>query len=314
MKYASKYSASLFASLALLTSAYAADTAPIRLPEPAKQIDVGVRKNIFPPIHISSNPATDSPVIHPMLSMFDEDQRLAGEFGETGSNNICGPTAMANSLIYLRFNHQPNFPKILDASLPTNATSANYVEKLFQLCKTDPKSGTLITHLRDCAKAALKEGNYNTVNTFIRGIHSDLNQQKFAPGPGDLRNLSRSTFRPGSTVTSSDRAITLLFGWYDVKFDEALKKWNYHRVGGHYVTLAGFDSHNPNVFYVTNPLIDYNAMGMGDVRFSKITLEPVASLPNIKTPEGIRNLSQTRDLVAGHFAVLEDLIIALPWK
>lgn len=286
---------------------------PVRPPIAVPRVDIGFRRNLPPQIHLNPAPV-DRPVVHPMINMYQEDQRYADLFAENGSSQICGPTAMANALIYLRFNHAPTFPLILQHSRPAGSTNGSYVETLFDLCKTNNNNGTGVINMRNCAVDALTEGGYNTANTFIRGIHSDKENQRFAPGPGDLRVMSQTSWKPGADVSKSDRAVVLLLGWYTVDWKAATRQWVYTRNGGHYVTLAGYDAANPNIFYVSNPLVDYNAPGFGSIRYSKMTLEAIPDRADLVTAGGFKNEWQTYDLVGGNLAVLEDMIIVLPWR
>ncbi len=307
-----KTKTAMIAALVISSNALASTTPPFHNPAKVSPVDIGFRHNILPPVHVHPDFIIDHPIVHPLLNMYEDDQKFANIFAENGSSEICGPAAMANALIYLKFNHMPIFPKILEHSAAANATNGSYVETLFHLCKTDKNTGTGIYDLRNCAIDSLTEGQYNTSNTYIRGIHSDHPIQKYAPNPGDLRLMSQSSYQPGASSIASDRGVVLLFGWYTVTLDPSTRKNIYQRVGGHYVTLAGYDNRNPNVFYVSNPLVNYNLPHFGDIRFSKITLERVPNQTNLVPPGEFKNLWQTQDLVGGSLAVLEDMVIILP--
>lgn len=285
---------------------------PFELPRKVDKVRIGVRANIYPAIH-KVKLAQDNAVIHPMINMYQADQRFADLFADNGSSQICGAAAMANAMVYLKFNHGPRFPNILQHSTNSASTNGDYVRVMFDLCETDRNNGTLVSDMRDCAAEGLQQGNYSTANTFIKGIHSDLSNQRRAPTTTDLRSMSASSWTPGAHVSTSDRAVVLLFGWYSVNYNAASQTWDYTRNGGHYVTLAGYSRSNSNVFYVSNPLVDYNAMG-GSSRESRISFEAVPNQANVRTPGGFQNLIQTRDLVGGNLAVLEDMVITLPWN
>ena len=286
---------------------------PIALPIAMPKQRVGARF-IFPPIHKFPVLNVDHPIVHPMINMFQLDQRYADLFADNGSSQICGATAMANAMVYLRHNHAPAFPRILEDSMGPGSTNADAVRVLFDLCHTSRNNGTLVSDMRDCARTSLEQGDYNTANTFIRGIHSDLSSQRFAPGTGDLRVMSQTSWHAGDDVSRSDRAVVMLFGWYSVNWDAGQNAWVYQRNGGHYVTLAGYDAVKSDTFYVSNPLVDYNAPGFGSIRYSKITLEAIPNRADLKTPGGFQGLWQARDLVGGNLAVLEDMVISLPWN
>jgi hypothetical protein len=288
-------------------------SAPVKVAERASKKWLGQRLT-FEPIHVNPQANQDKPLVQPMLNLYAGDQRYADSAGDNGQGQVGGAAAMANALVYLRQGHKPAFPLVLQESLAPNSNLIDLVGQLFRLCQSRWDSGTTIMAMRDCAKLALEEGGYNTVNTFVRGMHSDLAQQRFAPGITDLKAMAQTRWQPGSHVGASDRAVVLLFGWYSLSWDQALGAFAYHREGGQYVTLAGHDAANASVYYVSNPLIDYQSLGLSRTAYSKITLEPVPDRPDLKAPAGMKGLWQTRDLVAGHLAVLEDMVIVLPWQ
>lgn len=295
---------------------------------PARRIKVGKRRNVLPPIHLIPNLQLEKPVVHPMLNMYQLDQEFADLFGTGGASNICGASSMANALIYLKHNHTPKFPKILKDSIEPGDTNGDVVRLMFDMCDVNPNSGTTSKKLRDCAKDGLEEGDYNTSNTFVRGVHSSIKTQKFPPSPADLKVMITNRYDgPQDSITESDRAVVLLFGWYQSNWDNAKKKNVYSRVGGHFVTLSGYDGLTKNyhlnstkkkyTFYVSNPLVDYNALHPTSlIRYSKLSLEAVPKSVELpaKFKQNKYQAWQTTNLVGGALAVLEDMVIVLPWE
>ena len=101
-------------------------------------------------------------------------------------------------------------------------------------------------------------------------------------------------------TTGRDRAVTLLFGWYDKK--------TYQRNGGHFVALAGYDGKKKDVVYVTNPLIkDYPK----DHVYSKVVLKPVKKQGALPA-DGMWQTDHLFGDATGIVAVLEDMVTVLP--
>jgi hypothetical protein len=204
----------------------------------------------------------DRPVVHPFLDLYQEDRRFSDLFSNSGKSMICGPTSLANVLIYLKYNHTPRYEKILKDHAPGFTNHEDWVRYLFNLCNTDRAEGTGIDDLENAAKEAIDEGGYLTGNIFIRGEYASIDNQRIAIGPQDLRTFSSSS-------PDTDRGVVLLFGWYSKVKEDGVDKFK--RNGGHYVVLAGYDQNNNHVFYVTNPLVDYSSVY--PIRYSKITLK-----------------------------------------
>lgn len=239
----------------------------------------------------------DHPVVHPFLDLYQEDRRFSDLFSSSGQSMICGPTSLANVLIYLKHNHNPVYPDILKDHASQLRTNEDYVRFLFDTCQTDSEDGTYIDDLELGAKNAVAEGGYAVGNIFIIGVDGGLDSTRRPVTPADLRLFSDST-------PDTDRGVVLLFGWYRHEKENGRKV--YKRKGGHYVVLAGYDSAKPHTFYVTNPLVSY--ADLGQERYSKIVLK---RLSWSQTP--ISNVEYyTEDLVGGHFAILEDILVVLP--
>lgn len=269
------------------------------------------RMQMRPQVHVSPR-VTDSPVIRPMHNIYQLDPVFADLQADNGSSQICGPAAMSNALIYLKHYHTPRFPTILQNRVNDASNLNDYVRTLFALCKTDRNEGTRLFSMLDCNKAALAEGGYETDNTFVRGMHSNFSEHKLVVGPQDVVLFSQNTWQPGDSTFESDRAVTLLFGWYRTEYDYAQQKWNYIREGGHFVALAGYDSTDATKVYISNPLVNYEVVAPGAAAVSRIQLQQISNAPNINPPEGFVGLWQTADIVEGRTAVLEDMIVSVP--
>lgn len=66
------------------------------------------------------------------------------------------------------------------------------------------------------------------------------------------------------------------------------------------------DAANPEVFYVSNPLVDYAEVY--PIRYSKIALKKIT---DVKGPQNT-DYWYTNDLVGGNYAILEDILVILP--
>ncbi len=286
-------------------------------------IDIGSWTNVYPAIHLEPDLRIEKPVAIPLLNMYQNDQRFSHLFSG-GKSMICGPAAMANALLYLKWNHEPPFSQILGQSLPDHATNADMIPVLFQHCGTKSEGGTAVTELRNCAVGALREGAYyDTGDVFIHGIHSST--KKMPPGPAVLRFLgSVRGDRAASTIGS---AAVLLFGWYIAQDPDNDGIFTYSRDGGHFVTLAGYDELEKDymradpekeyTFYVSNPLVDYNELYPdSSIRYSRIVLEAVPGRDMVRLPPDFKQhlyqAWQTRHLVGGKLAVLEDVVVVRP--
>ena len=237
----------------------------------------------------------DKPVVHPMLNFYQEDRRFSNLFSTSGDSMLCGPTSLANILVYLKYNHNPKYPDIFKTDENKMKNNGDWVPFLYDICKTDKDRGTTIYNLESCAILGVEQGGYKASNVFIRGCHSDIDKQRFAPTPEDLRAFSKA---------SPDRGCVLLFGWYS-KVKDASGNWIYQRNGGHYVALAGYDAIRKHVFYVSNPLVDYQ---QDAIMYSKIVLKELPG--NVQAPDNVK--WYTDDLIGGNFAILEDILVVLP--
>ncbi len=288
-------------------------------------IDIGVRTNVYPAMHLEADLRIEKPAVIPLLNMYQNDQEhFSALFSSGGKSMICGPAAMANALLYLKCNHEPPYSRILEQSLPDDALNADMIPVLFKHCRTHREGGTVVTDLRTCAVGALKEGAYyDTGDVFIHGIHSST--KRMPPGPAALRFLgSVRGDRAASTIGS---AAVLLFGWYSAKDPDNDGIFTYSRNSGHFVTLAGYDELEKDymradpekeyTFYVSNPLVDYNELYPdSSIRYSRIALEAVPGRDMVRLPPGFKQhlyqAWQTRQLVGGKLAVLEDIVVVRP--
>jgi hypothetical protein len=242
----------------------------------------------------------DELYVHPLASIYQNDQSLADLFASNGASEICGPSALAEVLLYLKHNHLPQYPALFENELPAGYKNSDVVHKLFNLCGTNRDTGTNTIQLRACAAKAVDDATYPQAILYVQGAWSRDDGHGAPIAPLHLRQVSTTNYSDGSDPATADRAVVLLFGWYT--------RDTYQRVGGHFVALAGFDEHDSSAFYVTNPLIDY---GEG-MPFSKLILEPVsADAKGVPIP----NMYQTEHLFgdsAGIVAVLENMTVVLP--
>ncbi len=289
-------------------------------------VNIGVWKNVYPAIHIDPNQGREKPTTIILRNMYQLDQLFSDLFSAKSGSQICGPAAMANALNYLKSSHNPGFARILEQSLPGNATNADIVRILFDLCKTDREKGTWSRDLRNCAVRALKEGAYyDTGDVFIHGISSST--KSMPPGPAALRALGAVTVSGDETSSTIGAAAVLLFGWYFPEDPGNDGIFQYVRKNGHFVTFAGYDDLEKDylkndraknyTFYVSNPLVDYNRLHPNSpIRYSKIGLEAVPGRIRVQLPEVFKQdlyqAWQTRDLVGGALAVLEDIVVVRP--
>jgi hypothetical protein len=263
--------------------------------------DNGKHKNVPHPKHFAPGP-NDKPVVWEFYDFYQKDQQFAELFapaakpGAHGPSEICGPTALANVLAFLKFKHEPRFPKICDKTLGEvekenkhATTEFDLVDAMFKLCHTSKTGGTGSGNELEGAKEALAEGGYSTED-----VYRFWEKHKRAPAPRDLAEIHRE-----------GKMAVLLFGWYDYDWDAKDKKWKYKRVGGHFVTLAGYDAVDPLVIYVCNPCVDYKTAK----HFSRLFMWPTPNEPGYV--EGMEHHFQTEDLAAS-LGVLEDALVVYP--
>lgn len=268
----------------------------IKLSLPAKFINSAVTRSApFKPVFLLVKPlATDKPVVHPLIDFYQFAKDFEDLFSKSGRSMLCAPSSLANVLVYLKVNHVPKFEKIgakHDQQLKTNG---DWVDWLFKLCRTDKETGTYAYDMEDAAKTMIAEGGYGTDNIFLKGYWSTNKKQIMSITPAILKSFS----------AAPDRGIVVQFGWYSV-VNENNKKI-YKRNGGHCVALAGYDALNPNIFYVSNPLVDYSQIY--PLRYSKVTLKKLPA--DVEAPED--TAWYTDDLIGGNFAILELILVVLP--
>jgi hypothetical protein len=288
----------LLATLVAPSAALAGDEPehPFQLPKIADRIHLGQRRNILKPIHVEAHPSRDKPVVVTLLDLYQQDQRLANLFSKEGVSEICGPTSLANVLLYYRNRAKPTFPKILEGALKPQFSNDDFVEAVFKLGGCDKESGMGAPAVLLSARRAMDPGRYPHKATYSLGIFAEDRAEKKPPQPDDLR----AALKGGHVAVA-------LFGWYAVKWQVQKKAWEYQREGGHWVALCGHVEADPHAFYVTNPLVNYKG-----APHSKLALEAIPDRKDLVAPQGLKGLWQTRDLVGGALGVLEDLVAVYP--
>jgi hypothetical protein len=231
----------------------------------------------------------EAPVVIPLANLYQENACFAPLFGAGGESALCGPTSLANVLLYLR-GARPGFPALFPGAVSPTAA----VDALFRLCGTDPGAGTTLAGLDAGAVASVVAGGYSAAGTRVRGVHAGDEAAREPLSGAELR----AGFDTGAVAV-------LLFGWYDVDWLPAERTWAYRRVGGHYVALAGYDAADAAALYVADPLEDYGAAPCR----TRIRLTAVPDRPDVRAPQGIAGLLETGELVGGHRAVLEDALV-----
>jgi hypothetical protein len=277
------------------------ETAPPARPRnvpKAELTDVGKHKNVPKPKHFGPGP-NDKPVCIELYDFFQRDQQFAELFNAKGGSEICEPTSLANILAFLKYKHEPKYPKICEKTLKEvekdNKHASNefdMVDAMFKLCHTNKQTGTGFVTGFDGAKEALAEGGYGHDIYAIAGYGEGKNKR--APTPQDLREIRRE-----------GKMAMLGFGWYDLDWDAKNHKWKYKRGGGHAVAYAGYDANDPLVIYICNPEVDYKT----EKHFSRLFLWPTPNEPGYV--EGCEHCFQTEDLGSA-LAVLEQVIVIAP--
>jgi len=252
--------------------------------------------NPFKPVHLLIKPLpTDKPVVHQVVDFYQENKSYEDLFSKKGQSMLCGPASLANALVYLKHNRDPKFEKIAVKHADELKTNGDYIPLLFKLCHTDREDGTSTAELGIGAKMLVAEGGYGVAQIGEQGAWADEKKQVKSLTPELLKEL----------CVKPDKAVVLLFGWYGAGRDKN-NELVYQRNGGHFVFLAGYDALQSDVFYVSNPLVDYSPLY--PLRYSKLTLKRLAG--NIEAPEHMEWF--TNDLVGGNFAILENLLVVLP--
>jgi hypothetical protein len=275
---------------------------PGRMPK-TERGEVGKHKDVPKPKHMAAGP-NDHPVIHELYDFYQEDQRFADLFGKGGSSMICGPTSLANVLAFLRYKHDPKYSKILEKSVGDKAGETALVDACFKLCHTSKDNGTTCDGEIAGARAALEEGGYPVKDVFWIGVHGGEGANNHAPRPLDVRKISQE-----------GKLAVLCWGWYDIEWDGKTHEWKYKRLGGHVTALAGYDSVDPLVIYITNPMVNYQ----GQKHFSKVYLWPCPTDPGVIVPP-VKQIEQSGETITGFESedvgsglhVLEDMLVISP--
>ena len=251
----------------------------------------------------------ETPVVQRMSNMYQLDQTDSDLFGPTGRSMLCGAASMANALMFLRVNRNPPIDDIAKTSMSPDGSKDDLLRMVFDRCHVSRAKGSTDRQLLDCASDFLAEGGYAKQGAWLRSMWSKVgSSDRSAPQPSDI-----------SETVQLNRVAVLLFGWYTASKNPATDAWTYIRTGGHFVTLAGYDRADQARIYVSNPLIDYDALGVDPV--SALVLEPVAPDITFARLSGdpsddlnaVRGRKwQTRDLTAHRIAVLESLLVVGP--
>jgi hypothetical protein len=251
----------------------------------------------------------EQPSIKPMANMYQLDLIYADLFSLTGRSMICGAAAMANAIKFLRVSRLPPMVDLAKTSVSSSASDQEWMRAAFARCGVSRTEGSTDRELLSCARSFLKEGGYAKAEAALSSVWADRGSgRQVAPQLVDL-----------SAVIQQNRAAVLLFGWYTATRNPLNHGWTYTRTGGHFVTLAGYDQARGARIYISNPLIDYAALGVEPV--SALVLEPVgadiafaklggASSQNLNRVAGQK--WQTRDLTARRIAVLESILATGP--
>lgn len=269
----------------------------VKLKIPLRFVNAAVtRANPFKPVHLLVKPLpSDMPVVHQVLDFYQDSKAYEDLFSKKGQSMLCGPASLANALVYLKHYRDPKFEKIAAKHADTLKKNGDYIPLLFKICGTDSEEGTTTSQLEFGAKALVAEGGYGVVQISDQGAWAYDKKLVKTLTPQALKEL----------CLKPDKAVVLLFGWYGAEKDKN-NKLVFQRNGGHFVFLAGYDALHSDVFYVSNPLVDYSPLY--PLRYSKLTLKKLAG--NIEAPEHLE--WYTNDLVGGNFAILENMLVVLP--
>jgi hypothetical protein len=275
----------------------AAPQAVLKLKIPPRFLNSAVTPaNPFKPVHLLVKPLpSDKPVVHQAVDFYQDNQAYEDLFSKKGQSMLCGPASLANALVYLKHYRDPNFEKIAAKHADKLKKNGDYIPLLFKLCHTDRDDGTSTLELEVGARTLVAEGGYGVLKIQEQGAWAADKKLVKTLTPQALKEL----------CLKPDKAVVLLFGWYGAGRDKN-NKLVYQRNGGHFVFLAGYDALQPEVFYVSNPLVDYSPLY--PLRYSKLTLKRLAG--NIEAPEHMEWF--TEDLVGGNFAILENMLVVLP--
>jgi hypothetical protein len=275
----------------------AASRATLKLKIPTRFINTTVTPaNPFRPIHLLIKPLpTDKPIVHQVLDFYQESKDYEDLFSKKGQSMLCGPASLANALVYLKFYHDPKFEKIGAKHADQLKKNGDYIPLLFKACHTDREDGTSTAELEFGARMLVGEGGYGVSKITEQGAWADNKEFLKTLGPQDLKDLCQKP----------DKAVVLLFGWYGLGKDQD-GKLCYQRNGGHFVFLAGYDGIQTDVFYVSNPLVDYSTVY--PLRYSKLKLNTLGK--NLEAPEHMAWC--TMDLVGGNYAILENILVVQP--
>ncbi len=280
------------------------------IPDEATALQNGAYGGLPQQLHTPPRgPPIELATIKPMDNMYQLDLIYADLFSLTGRSMICGAAAMANAIKFLRVSRRPPMIELAQRSVQAGASDQDWMRTAFARCRVSRSEGSTDRELLTCARGFLKEGRYPAADATLRSMWAKRAPSgRIAPQLADL-----------SSVIRQNRAAVLLFGWYTASQNPLTHAWSYTRTGGHFVALAGYDRADAHRIYVSNPLIDYAAMGAKPI--SALVMEPVG--PKISfaklsgTPSEDINTAaggkwQTRDLTAHRIAVLESMVVVGP--
>jgi len=221
----------------------------------------------------------ESVVFSPNFAINQNDPQLSDLFDSNGKSNLCFPTSLAETLIYLYGYHTPPLSSLLLSGLSTDQKSIDpniLVHQLSSICKTSPSNGTFGIDGLKCALSILSQSGYSAGKTTLI---SPFNQDSTLPIQtrpvtiGDIREA----------IKSGD-PVLLEAAWFS--FDPKTKQWT--RANGHYISVFGYDynnswGENQIQLKIINPETNYGSSRQNAL-WDTVTLVRVSPQPGISYP------------------------------
>jgi hypothetical protein len=169
----------------------------------------------------------------------------AGKFAGNGGY-YCGPVAAANSLMCLA---KCGFPKLRPAGATDQESEIQMIRRLAgkEFMNTDGKRSTSPPRLMAGVKKIVEQAGYRITRLEQQGWKEQTKEF-----PATVEVPSVEWIKQG--LACKGGAVMLNVGWY--KF--AVKTGEYQRIGGHWVTLVGYDEErdtqdHSSVFIIHDP-------------------------------------------------------------
>lgn len=242
------------------------------------------------------------------------DPRMRDLFGDHGKqSNLCWPTALANSAVYLRFNRSPSFDQLM---MPGELLKSGIVDKYTQqvryfryLCRTNVDDGTYISNGVRCIRSYFKYSGYEHPWARILGADALSDPDHLTP-PAYQRAVELDDFRD---YLDQDYGVILEIGYFH--YHPETHDWR--RKSGHVLSVVGYDYNydwkdGHLLLHVVDPGQDYSHYPK-DHKWDEYSIVKLPIKDGFRYPKNIQYFMAGPGYIGrGNIPFVENLIVFLP--